>query len=131
MKTIYCIVCVLFMGGLGNAQVAIQNQNLPKGSQYVWSGKGTQLVATTNAQVYTLPQTNYAFGIYLHNEGTNKTFFGYGNTASGFNPAQAESIAGGTMFNSDAAFNMLIGRKITSVIYQTTNGTSLINVSFE
>lgn len=104
---------------------------LPKGKQYVWSGYGTNVTASSTAAVYTLPQTNFAYGFILINTGNEDAFFVYGNSTNGFSTDKAICVPPGAAYNADSVYNCNIGRRITSIVYATTNGTFGLKLNFQ
>ena len=99
-------------------------------ARYVWEGAGKQVSASTTPATYTIPNTNYAYIVSLHNTGTETVYFTKATSTNSFSASTSIPLAGGATYacsDDGEEYN----RKVTAITYATTNGTSLVNIAFE
>ena len=117
MKKYIAFLIVATIGGMVSAK-------------YVWSGAGTQVTAATTPATYTIPGTNYAYLVSLHNTGTETVYFTKATSTNDFDASTSIPLAGGATYAcSDDGEEY--SRVVTAITYATTNGTSLVNIAFE
>lgn len=126
MKRYLLIVLGLLFAESCFAQVTLYDR-----TKYVWTGSGTQLTATTTPQLYILPNSKYAYSVSLVNLGTNNVYYDYSTTTNTFVLSTSSILPPDCSYSSDSSLNVMLDRRLTTIVYATTNATSSFFINFE
>ena len=104
--------------------------------QYQWEGYGTNVTATTTAQVISIPNTNYVYSVSLDNQGAGKVRwkikYGSTGTTNDFVLTSAMPLLSGMNYTDPTAIILeKRNMRIYEIIIVTESGTAVVDVTFK